>query len=65
MSSNIKFHLNPQVAVELFQVLLGVCIQWVQVKGMLHNGRAAAKLGCGPILAKQGQKNVGTGFVRE
>jgi hypothetical protein len=30
------------------QTLLGFCIQWLQVKGMLHNV-GGAKLGCGPI----------------
>ena len=30
------------------QVLLGFWIQWVQVKGMLHDG-GGAKVGCGPI----------------
>jgi hypothetical protein len=37
----------------------------VQVKGMLHNVGGGVKVGCGPIWAKQGQKNVGTGVVRE
>jgi len=29
------------------QALLGFCIQWVQVKGTLHDVRGGVKLGCG------------------
>ena len=47
------------------QALLGFWIQWVQVKGMLHNVGGGVKLGSGPVWAKQGQKNVGTRVVRE
>jgi len=47
------------------QALLGFWIQWVQVKGMLHNVGGSVKVGCGPIWAKQGQKNVGINVVRE
>jgi hypothetical protein len=36
------------------QAFLGFWIQWVQVKGMLHNVGGVVKLGCGPIWAKQG-----------
>ena len=31
------------------QALLGFWIQWVQVKGVLHNVGGGVKLGCGPI----------------
>jgi hypothetical protein len=46
------------------QALLGLWIQCVQVKGMLHNV-GGVKVGCGPIWAKQEQKNVGTRIIRE
>jgi hypothetical protein len=32
---------------------------------MLLNAGGGVDLGCGPILAKQGRKNVGNGVVRE
>jgi hypothetical protein len=47
------------------QALLGFWIQWVQVKGMMHNVGGVVKLGCGPIKARKGQNNVGIRFVRE
>lgn len=31
------------------QALLGLWIQWVQVKGMLHNVGGGLKAGCGPV----------------
>jgi hypothetical protein len=31
------------------QTLLGFWIQWVQVRGMLHNTGGDIKVGCGPI----------------
>jgi hypothetical protein len=43
------------------QVLLGFWIQWVQVKGMLHDFGGGIKVG----WAKQGQSNFGTMAIRE
>jgi hypothetical protein len=31
------------------QALLGFWIQWLQVRGMVHNVEGVVKLGCGPI----------------
>jgi hypothetical protein len=36
----------------------------VQVKGVLHNIGGGVKVGRGPSLAKQGQKNIGTRIVK-
>jgi len=47
------------------QALLGFWIQWVQIKGMLHNNGGGVDLGFGPIWAKQGQENFDTRVVRE
>jgi len=44
----IKYILLQNFVSTPTQVLLGFWIQWVQVKGMLHDG-GGAKVGCGPI----------------
>jgi len=54
-----KFLLTPTQASLAFWIWL------VQVKGTPHGFGGGVKLGCGPVWAKQGQKNVGTRVVRE
>jgi len=34
------------------EALLGFLIQWLQVRGMLHNVGGGVKVGCSPIWAK-------------
>ena len=61
----IKHILLKHVLSTTTQVLLLVWTQLVQVKWMLHDFGGGAKVCCGQIWGKKGQKNVGTWVVRE